>query len=940
MKFGVEFASRSISRWRNYNIDYNLLKSIIREATSEFEDISSSDNSSDTLTDHQKKILKKLYQNFKDQIDFVSLFVFSKVGEISRRLSSLKKQCNLFIQSEATFKSTNIENESSVSTRLRKRKLLLFHKELDSITTELQDLSRFILLQKIAVKKLLKKFVKHSCYSQKQAFVNKITTRFLVENPKSFIHLSLDDLALETTLLYDFLDTFLSSTLSSNNQSKGHLPLIKKNRHSSIHTIDSLQLVTQSYTPNLGYSSENNENSSQQLFSRSTTFDIVSRRKGPRSLTFWIHKDNLDEIKFVLSSEFKLITDESLFTKDVKLKSTRSSLNLQDDAKRSNKDINNSTASKAENTNNNEEFCPETDTVSIWLNNPKTPFFLQTAPIENFDYDISSIDNLNTFKASPYSQILVSNIANSTISNENHSNNPILLTPIGGLRQFSIASLNKKMVDLLFNNKNEKMTDEERKKILFEEWENSNDLKGNKQMMQLSFDWVLENKVKPLARVSSKKLRYINLDSNDKINFYISLEWDIQIYKTNDDGTENSEVTLFPHAILEINFDVPESEFPSNIQSLINSHLVYRVDNYNFSLNNYLISLYLKDHDSIKVSDDEILLFIATWHNLLTDKDIRILPEMRAKSLPFNNMNDSTLDNDNIEDEHHADEDANEGILLNNNEPIASKPGYWNEFDNGSDYGGDDGGFYVYNDGEDSNNVGLIDWFINMIMGKQDSSDQYAYDIESNYGAGLDWLSEEKTNRILNWANKTRNFGLILKRKILGEDYVHPERKPLLHGRTDRGYSFGAIEDAYNADEEDEDEESDMETEAMMRLSNKKRFAPLTVLARENHDKCLSFLYMIMIIFSLFTSSIGTLILRTVFGDTSTQLPKPQITAGLLILVIFAIACLLLSILLTGFSICLLLCRYVPAPAWHLWIVWIGTGLATIFFFFGVLTCL
>lgn len=934
MKFGVEFASRSVSRWRNYNIDYNLLKTLIREATSGFEDSSSSDNSTATLTEHQKKLLQKLYKNFKDQIDFASLFVFSKVGEISRRLSTLKKQCNIFIKSETEY--TAEHPQSDVSLRLRKRKLLLFHKELDSITNELQDLSRFILLQKIAVKKLLKKFVKYSSYPQKQSFVDKITTKFLVENPKSFIHLSLDDLALETTLLYDFLDTFLTTCTAESNQ--------PKHRHSSIHTIDSLQLVTQSYSINgSGPQKDTIDNTpiatsssstSHQLFSRSTTFDIVSIRKGPRSLKFWIHKDNLDEIKFLLSSEFKLITDDSLFTKDKGLKNTRSSLNLQEDLANSKGTVSGGQPFK----DPSDEFCPETDTLSVWLNNPSHPMFVQTSPLNSTDYDIDSIDNLHVFKANPYSQILVSNASPSP--DDNSAKNPILITPVGGLRQFSIASLNKNLVDILFYDVQSKNTSilalDERKKIFEEEWCKA-DLKGNKQMMQLSLNWVLENNVKPLARISMKKLRYISLDKNEKINFYISLEWDIQVNRTNADGTENPQVDMFPHAVLKINFDVPETEFPASISSLIDSHLVYRVDNFNFSLNNYLISLLIKNNQSTSISDEEMLLFIAPWHTILTDTDIRQLPEVRAKSIPFDRQDRKySLNPDNALD---TATEINKGILLNKNDIAPSKPGYWNEFDNGSDFGGDDDGFYVYTDHANDNNFGALDWFFNLLTVRSSAERE---DIESNYGgAGLDWLSQDKTNKILHWADNTRDFGSMLKEKILGihddtyQDGRVDETRPLVR-RTPRGFSFSATDDAYSADEEDE-EEYDSETEAMMRLSNKKRFGTLGLIERENHDKCLSFLYMIMVVFSLVTSSIGTLILSTIFGKS--QLPKPQMTAGLLILVLFAIACLLLSIILSGFSICLLLCRYIPAPTWHLSAVWVGTLVATTFFFYGIVTC-
>lgn len=945
MKFGVEFNSRSVSRWKNYNIDYNLLKSYIKEATTEFDDNSSSDNSTALLTEHQKKLLKKLYKNFKDQIDFVSLFVFSKVGEISRRLATLKRQCNMFVESENDRSQANI---SDVSLRLRKRKLMLFHKELDSITKELQDLSRFLLLQKIAVKKLLKKFVKYSSFSKKQEFVTKITDKCLLENQKSFVHLNLNDLALETTLLYDFLDTFLSQskatphpTPTSNTHINSTLPpknnLLAppkiRERQSSIHTIDSLQLTTQSYSFHKSKVLDEN----LQIFPRSTTFDIVSKRKGPRSLTFWIHKDNLDEVKFLLSSEFKLITDDSLFTKDVKLKSTRSSLNLRESDNSSEENLTSgSSKDKLQTAPKHDEFCPETDTISIWLNNPSNFMFVETSSAEDLGYEASSPDTLNIFKANPYSQILVSN-ANASLDDQ--SNNPILITPIGGLRQFSIASLNKNLVDSLFNNStDESILSEEKKKLLFSSWLSSN-LQGNTQMTQLTFDWVIDNNVKPLASISSKKLRFINLNDSDKIDFYISLDWDIKIHQSNVDGSEDLNTEEFPHAILELNFDIAESEFPLNIKSLINSYLVYRTDTLNFSLNNYLIYLYINKMKEATISDDEMLLFIAPWHNTI-DKDIRSLPEMRSKSQPCIDMS-LTGSKDSENDNNNAATQSS-GILLNKDEVVPRKAGYWNEFDNGSDFGGGDegDGFYVYIDNENNHNKGLFNWFTNLFVDRDSPDSGFPEeDLESNYNTGLEWLSNDKIGRILKWADHTMEISNKIKDSIFGidaeDELLTNEHRSLLRRNT-RNYSFGAISYDYNADEE---EESDSEMEAMMSLPHKNhRSEAHTVISKENHDRCLSFLYLIMPIFSLLTSSIGSFIVYTAFHGDS-KLGKPQLTTGLMVLVGFAIFCLILSSILTGFSICLLILRYTDAPLWHFAVVWCSAILSTVFFFHGILTC-
>ncbi|GMG48512.1 unnamed protein product [Ambrosiozyma monospora] len=113
MKFGAEFNDRSISKWKNYNIDYNDLKLKIKLATTnkrpipipipdpslisdpsfhqlanEHEHEHEHEQALITFDKTQKKLLKKLYKSFKQQIGFVSLFVNSKYGELSRRIQT------------------------------------------------------------------------------------------------------------------------------------------------------------------------------------------------------------------------------------------------------------------------------------------------------------------------------------------------------------------------------------------------------------------------------------------------------------------------------------------------------------------------------------------------------------------------------------------------------------------------------------------------------------------------------------------------------------------------------------------------------------------------------------------------------------------------------------------------------------------------------------
>ncbi|TID30490.1 hypothetical protein CANINC_000843 [Pichia inconspicua] len=926
MKFGTEFNSRSVQRWKNYNIDYNLLKKLIKEATTSFDDSTSSSSSSsplssesdetanfrNSLNSHQKKLLKNLYKNFQDQIDFVSLFVFSKVGEISRRLSALKRQCNLFIESES------LDLVSDVTLRIRKRKLMALHKELDSITTELKDLSRFLLLQKIAVKKLFKKFIKYSSYSKKQAFIDRINEKCLQQNTKSFVHLTLDDLTLETTLLYDFLDTYL------NYNGKKDKPQ-NSNRNPSIHTIDSLTLTTESY--NNKFSSQSEDENDKSHFPRTTTFDIVSKRKGPKSMIFWVHKDNLDELKFLLSSEFKLITDDSPFSKDTLLKKTRSTLNLNDNQE-NNISSQSTTTSHQINKLSKDDFTPETQTVSVWLNNPNCFHFVKSTDLSNINYTPKTIENLHYFKTNPYPQILVSNLKNSQSKNKEDIN-PILITPIGGLRQFSIATLDKSLVDELFDDSISYLDKDKKKIKLFNEWQERK-LKGNSQMTQLSFNFIIDENLKPLASISSNKLRFINLDSTEKINSYLSLEWDIKIIKSDTNSTENAtDIETFPYALLELNYELPESELPEKILNLIDSYLVYRVDHLNFSLNNYLIYSYINQFDSFTVSDDEMLLFIAPWYEVL-NKDIRSLPEIRSKTSYTNDSDIPMLT-------------PQEGILLNKNDEICKKPGYWNEFDNGSDYGDDSEGFYVYENNENRENS-FTKWFTSLFLGKVNTR---ANDIESNSStfsnnSGLEWISPENTAKLLKLSEKMSKMGDKLKKTIFQlNDSENGFNENLSLLRRNNVINFGSINDETGY-ADTENDESDSDTEAILSTLPQHGRGSISrsdlYITKENHDKCLSFLYLTMIVCSALTSSIGAIIIKIIFA--SNTLFQPQLTAGIIVLMTFAIFCLTLSLILTGFSISLLIFRFTKAPIWHFLVVWSFALISTTFFFYGLTTCI
>lgn len=835
MKFGVQLYDRATAKWRNYNIDYNELKNAIRIATSEDvgsseEDANDASESSASLQGALRAALRAMYRAFEEQIELVSLFVDSKVGEIQRRLVALKRQCNLLVK-----QAQGDEGHSAVFQRVTDRKLAVYRKDLEAISKDVQDLSRFILLQKIAIRKLFKKFLKHSTYARKQQLVDKMTCKFLVEDPKAFTNANLKDLSSEMSLLFDFLQSFNEQTLEPND----------RKRQTSIHTLDSLQ-----------FPARNQLSTTNPLASRIATFDIISKKKGPRILSFWVHSDNLNEIKFYLSSHFKLITDESLLVEEhalspkkprrgsnVKLRETRSSLNLATDANKPSQNVAD---------NQDHDFTPETETTVVWLNNPTTPLMTSSPNATQH----SANDSTPTFQADPYPHVCLS--TPSLVD-------PVLFTPVGGLRQFTIATLNQQLMKDLFVNQ---ISDKDAFKQHMREEYAKHKIVGNPTMADISLDWVIESGVKPLAQVRSNRLRYITTDkSEQKISSYISLDWGIESFTddvldlSHPPSTKNR--VSFKHAILEIHFDSNVQDLPQALQKLINSHLVYQVDQLNFSLNNYLVCRYV--HDSL--SDSCIINYVAPWFDIYDSADIRKIPSIEEP-------------------------EPEGGILLNKDEghqpQQSQQAGYWNEFDNGSDFGDDNNGFYLEDTDSDENGAA------------------------SDNGPGLEWMSEVTMNKILEYANTLTRWVEMVKN---GGSFR--EQEALLRP-VERHYSL------YN---DGSDEDGSRKSALIYGAINSRE-----TIKYANHDHVLSFVYMSSLFVSYLLSGIGISIIVGLF-QYSQSISFTWIGATVIGVAMLA---LLISVLLSVAGVCLSMYRYKHAPLWHYVFIWLGVSFSSLGLIFGM----
>ncbi|OBA21554.1 hypothetical protein METBIDRAFT_41159 [Metschnikowia bicuspidata var. bicuspidata NRRL YB-4993] len=206
MKFGKNLAHLSIPEWKDYNLDYNDLKKHIRDATQT------------PCPD-----LRDLRRLFLEKLGHVDLFVMTKLGELARKVAS----------DAAEYARLKASTEPVVS-RLQALDML-HYRCINEVSSELRKLNKFVLVQKLAVKKILKKFAKHypdhAAGKQFVASLNKL----LHTRRASFTHY--DALETTATLVYLLLDVEHESRLLHESLQRRPARTSKVHSSSSIGTL-------------------------------------------------------------------------------------------------------------------------------------------------------------------------------------------------------------------------------------------------------------------------------------------------------------------------------------------------------------------------------------------------------------------------------------------------------------------------------------------------------------------------------------------------------------------------------------------------------------------------------------------------------------------------------------------------------------------------------
>ncbi|EPZ31341.1 VTC domain-containing protein [Rozella allomycis CSF55] len=165
MKFGEQIKSKRYPEWRFHYMDYDYLKSILKERTAKSAYFSDGDEAA--FVQALEKELEKVF-DFRDV----------KGGELTRHVQDVEKRVH------AHLGDNDVINE--------------LQKEIERITLELMELANFTRLNYTGFIKILKKHDKYTAYMLKPMFMVRLNSRPLyLEN--------LDNLILRLSKLYDVI---------------------------------------------------------------------------------------------------------------------------------------------------------------------------------------------------------------------------------------------------------------------------------------------------------------------------------------------------------------------------------------------------------------------------------------------------------------------------------------------------------------------------------------------------------------------------------------------------------------------------------------------------------------------------------------------------------------------------------------------------------------
>ncbi|KAG0672826.1 hypothetical protein C6P41_003909 [Kluyveromyces marxianus] len=308
MKFGSQILVKSVPEWKLNNIDYQQLKTGIKKCTTVRENF----HPANAEEDPELRSLEKL---FRSQFEMINVFVSMKLKECSTRIVSIENYL------------TQVGNIKDENKQLRRIKLINHH--LDRCNFELQKLSRYLILQKIAIRKLFKKFLKHYPYGKDvaQEFIDSLKNCPELKEGHdgvSLLTVDLDPYLLEISLIVDILHELEVNSGHEPQQSLRH-PLPVSSNNTTLVTRPST--ADSVHTESIPSSSRKTSIASPLNNIDSTlSFDHLFVGRFHHVKSFLISQESEDEIKFMLVKLGFCLFDNTVMATSKKILSGNDSL--------------------------------------------------------------------------------------------------------------------------------------------------------------------------------------------------------------------------------------------------------------------------------------------------------------------------------------------------------------------------------------------------------------------------------------------------------------------------------------------------------------------------------------------------------------------------------------------------------------------------------------
>lgn len=292
MKFGDNLPHLSIPQWKSYNLDYNNLKYQIRSITKS--------------KNPTKKNLSSLKQSFIENFDYINLFIETKYGELTRKFICLENQFK-FINNNSSGNENGNDSIDTILIQLDE----LFYQTIE-LSIELKNLSKFIIIQKIAIKKIFKKFLKYYPHKQQgKEFVLNLKQYYLDHSKIK----NLNALTLKLTNLINIIKYERKSQQVQYQQSHQNL---RENlrRNNSLFSISSTIMTSSDYQNSIlpprntgttnGIATLNNLPIQQTPTSNESWYDLSLLLKKNFHIHCLIHEDAINDLKINFNLYYQL----------------------------------------------------------------------------------------------------------------------------------------------------------------------------------------------------------------------------------------------------------------------------------------------------------------------------------------------------------------------------------------------------------------------------------------------------------------------------------------------------------------------------------------------------------------------------------------------------------------------------------------------------------